>query len=105
MLQLSKEREEINVVNDQLGSPTSTTSISKAVVNLLHNMPAYGIYHFRTLNHCSWYDYACYVFKKKSVDIKVNPVSSSEFITKAVRPKNSTLAATLKYFVLSASEW
>ena len=91
MCRLSDERDEIKVVNDQVGSPTSTTSISKAVVNLLHNMPATGIYHFRNLNHCSWYEYACYIFEKQGKDTKVTPVPSSEFKTKATRPTNSVL--------------
>ncbi len=91
MLKLAENRDELNVVNDQVGSPTSTTSISKAVVNLLHNMPEFGIYHFRTLNHCSWYDYAAYIFEKQGLQVKVNPVPSTEFKTKAERPKNSVL--------------
>ena len=91
MLKLAENRDELNVVNDQVGSPTSTTSISKAVVNLLHNMPEFGIYHFRTLNHCSWYDYATYIFEKQGLQVKVNPVPSTEFKTKAERPKNSVL--------------
>ena len=91
MLRMASEQSEIKVINDQLGSPTSTQSISKAVVNLLHNMPEHGIYHFRTLNHCSWYDYAKYIFEQKECDINVIPVSSDEFKTKAIRPKNSIM--------------
>ncbi len=91
MLELSSNNSEIDVVNDQIGSPTSTASISKAVVNLLHNLPAFGIYHFRTLNHCSWFEYATYIFESQGLDIKVNPVSSKQFKRKASRPKNSVL--------------
>ncbi|MEK9727230.1 MAG: dTDP-4-dehydrorhamnose reductase [Candidatus Margulisiibacteriota bacterium] len=91
MVNLSQQNDEVSVVSDQIGSPTSTTSISKAVVNLLHNMPAFGLYHFRTLNHCSWYDYACFIFETLELDIKVNPVASTQFNSKAKRPKNSVL--------------
>ena len=87
IIALAKENGEVRVVNDQFGSPTSTTSISKAVVNLLLNKPAFGTYHFRTLKHTSWYDFAVYFINKCKIDSAVIPVSSAEFKTKAKRPK------------------
>lgn len=91
ILRLAKEKKDVHIVNDQFGSPTSTTSISKAVVNLILNKPEYGTYHFRTLKHTSWYDFAVYFLEKCKMNVAVIPVSSSEFKTKAKRPKNGVL--------------
>ena len=57
------------------------------LVNLLLNKPAFGTYHFRTLKHTSWYDFAVYFINKCKIDSAVIPVSSAEFKTKAKRPK------------------
>lgn len=90
MLKLSETKDSINVVNDQVGSPTSTKDLANCIVNLIHT-ENYGTYHGTCNGHCSWYDFACKIFELKNIDIKVNPISSEEFNSDAPRPKCSIL--------------
>ena len=90
MLKLSETNSELNVVNDQIGSPTSTVDLAKAIIDLIHT-EHYGIYHGTCEGQCSWYDFAKKIFEIKNIDIKVNPVTSDEFKRPAPRPKYSVL--------------
>ena len=90
MLKLSETNSELNVVNDQIGSPTSTVDLAKAIIDLIHT-EHYGIYHGTSEGQCSWYDFAKKIFEIKNIDIKVNPVTSDEFKRPAPRPKYSVL--------------
>ena len=90
MLKLSETNSELNVVNDQIGSPTSTVDLAKAIIALIHT-EHYGIYHGTCEGQCSWYDFAKKIFEIKNIDIKVNPVTSDEFKRPAPRPKYSVL--------------
>ena len=90
MLKLAEEHEELNVVNDQIGSPTSTVDLAKVIVDLM-GTEHYGVYHATCEGQCSWYDFAKKIFEIKDVDVKVSPVSSDEFKRDAERPKYSVL--------------
>ena len=90
MLKLSETNSELNVVNDQIGSPTSTVDLAKAIIDLIHT-EHYVIYHGTCEGQCSWYDFAKKIFEIKNIDIKVNPVTSDEFKRPAPRPKYSVL--------------
>ena len=90
MLKLSETNSELNVVNDQIGSPTSTVDLAKVIIDLIHT-EHYGIYHGTCEGECSWYDFAKKIFEIKNIDIKVNPVTSDEFKRPAPRPKYSVL--------------
>ena len=90
MLKLADENKELNVVNDQFGSPTSTVDLAKAIIALM-NTEHYGVYHGTCEGKCSWYDFAKKIFKLKNIDIKVNPVTSEEFKRPAPRPAYSVL--------------
>lgn len=90
MLKLAETNSELNVVNDQIGSPTSTVDLAKAIIDLIHT-EHYGIYHGTSEGQCSWYDFAKKIFEIKNIDIKVNPVTSDEFKRPAPRPKYSVL--------------
>ena len=91
ILTKAKKGDALSVVDDQWGTPTSTTTISKGVVNLINNGPEYGTYHFRSLNHTSWYDYATFVLNQCNIKVPVKPVSSDAYRAKAKRPKNGVL--------------
>lgn len=54
----------------------------------------YGIYHATNQGYCSWYEFACEIFKQAGMDVKVNPVDSNAFPVKATRPKNSRMNQT-----------
>ncbi len=91
MLKLSSEKEHIDVVNDQIGSPTYTRDLANLVIDMIQTKK-YGIYHASNENFCSWYDFACEIFKESNINIAVNPITSDKFITKAKRPFNSRLS-------------
>lgn len=91
MLKLAETRDELNVVNDQIGSPTYT----KDLAILLEDMSfsdKYGIYHATNEGTCSWAELAQFAFDVSGINVKVNKVTSSEFPTKAKRPKNSRMS-------------
>lgn len=90
MLKLAQNNKELNVVNDQFGSPTSTVDLAKSIIDLI-NTENYGTYHGTCEGQCSWYDFAKKIFEISNIDIKVNPVSSEEFKRPAPRPKYSVL--------------
>ena len=91
MLRLGKERGAVSVVNDQIGSPTYTYDLSKLLVAMIQT-DKYGRYHATNEGLCSWYDFACEIFRQAGMDeVKVTPVVSSAFPVKAKRPSNSRL--------------
>lgn len=90
MLKLAETNKEVNVVGDQFGSPTSTVDLAKAIIELMQT-EYYGTFHGTCEGECSWYDFACKIFEIKGIDIKVNQVTSEEFVRPAKRPKFSVL--------------
>ncbi len=90
MLKLAGTNKELNVVDDQFGSPTSTKDLAVAIIQLMHT-EYYGTFHATCEGQCSWYDFACMIFDLKGIDIKVNPVTSKEFVRPAKRPTYSVL--------------
>ena len=91
MLRIGKEREELNVVNDQFGSPTFTDQVVEQTYTLLKNHEE-GVYHLSSSGITTWYHFAKEIFSRSGLEVKVNPVSSSEFVTKAIRPAFSKLS-------------
>lgn len=86
-----KDKESINVVNDQIGRPTYTKDLSRLLVDMVES-DKYGTYNVSNEGqYISWYDFAKEIFNQKRITTKVNPVSSSDYPTKAERPKNSRL--------------
>ena len=90
MLRLGKERGAVSVVDDQIGSPTYTYDLSKLVVDMIQT-DKYGTYHATNEGLCSWYEFACEIFKQAKLDVEVTPVDSSAFPAKAKRPNNSRM--------------
>ena len=93
MLRLGKERKEVSVVNDQIGSPTYTYDLARLCVDMIQTKE-YGTYHATNEGICSWYEFACEIFKQAKMDVIVHPVDSTQFPTRAVRPKNSRMNQT-----------
>jgi len=96
MLRLAKEREFLNVVSDQIGSPTYTVDLADFLCFLL-DTKKYGTYHFTNEGFCSWHEFACEAFKLSNVNIKVNKVATEDYKTAAARPKNSRLSKECVY--------
>ena len=93
MIKLSDTKKELNVVADQIGSPTYTVDLAKAVVDMMLS-EKYGVYHLTNEGYVSWADFARAIFKEINVDVKVNDVTTEEYNAKAKRPKNSRLDKT-----------
>ena len=93
MLRLGKERGSVSVVSDQIGSPTYTYDLARLLVDMIET-DKYGIYHATNEGLCSWYEFACEIFKQANLEVEVTPVNSSQFPTKAKRPFNSRMSKT-----------
>ena len=91
MLNLGKTRDSLTVVNDQFGSPTYTYDLAKLLVDMVET-EKYGIYHATNEGICTWYEFACEIFKQAGISVKVSPVSASEYPAKAKRPSNSRMS-------------
>ncbi len=92
MLKLGKEKEQINVVNDQYGSPTYAVDLANIIHQAIEKQIPYGIYHATNLGYTTWYEFTKQIFEKANIDCIVNPVTSEEFGSVAKRPKNSKLS-------------
>lgn len=91
MLNLSKIHTELNVVNDQIGSPTYTSDLAVLLADIIQS-DKYGIYHATNEGTCSWADFAREIFKQARKAVKVNDVPATAYPTKAKRPYNSRLS-------------
>ncbi|SFN57813.1 dTDP-4-dehydrorhamnose reductase [Proteiniclasticum ruminis] len=91
MLDLGKKLGKLTVVNDQFGSPTYTSDLSKLLVEMIQSKE-YGTYHATNEGICSWFEFATEIFKQAGLPVDVQPVDSSAFKTKAVRPLNSRMS-------------
>lgn len=91
MLRLGDEKETLNVVCDQVGSPTYTPDLARLICDLIVT-EKYGIYHGTNENFCSWAEFAAEIMNLGGKKTVINPVPSSEYPTKAERPHNSRLS-------------
>jgi dTDP-4-dehydrorhamnose reductase len=88
-----KNNESLNVVNDQIGSPTWTFDLASAIIEVLEKKPEPGIYHVTNSESCSWFEFAQKIAKSINVDEKlIKPTDSKSFVRPAVRPKYSVLS-------------
>ena len=97
MLNLGKTHDHLTVVDDQVGSPTYTYDLSRLLVDMAEK-ENYGRYHATNEGLCSWYEFACEIFKQAAeIDpaygkVSVSPVSSDQYPAKAKRPSNSRMS-------------
>lgn len=91
MLKLGQERDTLQVVNDQWGSPTFTENVVRNCLTLLDN-DEIGTYHITSEGLINWYDFAREIFDQKNIDVEVEAVDSDAFPTKAKRPYFSKLS-------------
>jgi dTDP-4-dehydrorhamnose reductase len=93
MLKLSKEKESITVVSDQIGSPTYAKDLALAILQIIPaiNNENIQIYHYANKGQCSWFDFASAIMKIAAQNCEVLPIPSSAYKTKAKRPKYSLL--------------
>jgi len=112
MKRLSTERDELKVVDDQTGVPTSNQFIAKQIQQIIPqlNENNVGIYHLVPVGSCSWYEFAQEIIRQTNPQFDLEslyPIQSHEFPTKTKRPKNSVLNnAKIKYiFNLKLDNW
>lgn len=116
MLRLASERDSLNVVNDQTGTPTNANCLAKAILEVIKSkvesqklqekelqfsdsdfqafdfrLSTFGIYNFSNEGSCSWYDFAKNIFEVNNIEIELNPIPTSAYPTPAIRPKYSVL--------------
>lgn len=91
MLRLAETRTELNVVCDQIGSPTYTADLAPLLCDMIQT-EKYGIYHATNEGTCSWAEFAESIFELAGKPVTVHPIPTSEYPTKAVRPLNSRMS-------------
>jgi len=113
MLRLGRERDELSVVNDQMGSPTYAADLADAILEIIrHNKfrdegQSTQIYHYSSEGEISWYRFAKEIFKIEKIACEVNPVTSQQYPTPAKRPKNTLMKKDkiVKEFNIKISNW
>lgn len=109
MRRLGAEKDSINVVCDQIGTPTLADDLAEAIVKMLPQLTAQnsGIYHFTNEGVCSWYDFAREVMVLSGLKCVVHPIPSSAYPTRAVRPFYSVLdkRKIKEVFNIEISHW
>jgi dTDP-4-dehydrorhamnose reductase len=90
MLRLGRERDTVSVVDDQVGSPTFTGHLARALVALAGST-RYGLHHAAAAGECSWFEFARAIFDRARVDCRVEPTTSAELSRPASRPAYSVL--------------
>jgi dTDP-4-dehydrorhamnose reductase len=93
IIRLLSDKDEIDVVNDQVGSPTYTYDLARKLRELIGR--GYGTYHITNTSHCSWYEFAVEIAKIKGIDKKINPITSGKLERPAKRPAFSVLNNTM----------
>ena len=96
MLKLGQDREQLNVIFDQVGSPTYAKDLAQAIMaivqsNQLNNISKPEIYHYSNEGVCSWYDFARQIFEISKIDCDVNAIETKDYPTPATRPHYSLL--------------
>ena len=92
MLRLADERDEISVVNDQIGSPTYAIDLATVILHIINkDSKTFGLYHFSNRGEVSWYQFALAIFNVFHRNMKVHSIDTSHYKTVAQRPKYSVL--------------
>jgi len=109
---LAKEKDQLDVVIDQVGVPTSSIFISKQIQKIITKLPKTnsGIFHLVPNGYCSWYEFSKAIIEKMDHKFKIPkivPIKSKDFSTLAIRPQNSVLDNSLfkSTFMLEFNDW
>lgn len=108
MLRLAQNLKELNVVSDQIGTPTYAKDLAEVIVKIIKtNSTAYGLYHYSNEGVASWYDFAKKIFKLSEIEINLGAIPTSSYPTPAERPKYSVLDKTKikQNLTTSISKW
>jgi dTDP-4-dehydrorhamnose reductase len=113
MLRLGRERDELSVVNDQIGSPTYAADLADAILEIIrHNKfrdvaQTTQIYNYSNEGEISWHEFAKEIFKLAEIDCKVSPIKAQQYPTPAKRPRNTLMNKDkiVKVFNIKISNW
>ena len=109
MRKLGSERENLNVIFDQIGTPTNAYDLATAIITALPQIKTgeKEIYHFTNEGVCSWYDFALEIMEQSHLSCKVNPIESKDYPTPAPRPHYSVLnkAKIKQRFGITIPHW
>jgi len=110
MLRLGQEREQLNVIFDQIGSPTYARDLARGILKtipLIHDNKGVSVYHFSNEGVCSWYDFAQTIFELSHINCVLTPIETKAYPTPAKRPHFSVLnkAKIRKKFNLTIPYW
>jgi dTDP-4-dehydrorhamnose reductase len=92
MLNFGREKGQVSVVADQYMSPTSTADAAEIILRALKNQVPSGIYHVVNSGSASWWEFAARIFERCRANVECKPIATSEFLTKAKRPRYSVLS-------------
>lgn len=114
MLRLGNELEQLNVVSDQIGTPTNARDLASVILQIIPslfkqqcNSDKVEIYHYSNAGFCSWYDFVVAIFEMNNISCKVKPIPSSFYSTIAKRPYYSVMdkSKIIKKFKLDSKHW
>lgn len=108
MLRLMKERESLNVVNDQFGCPTYAADLADAIMKIISSgLKKPGIYHYSNQGITTWYGFATAIKELSNSNCKVNPVTTAEYPTAAKRPGYTAMDSSKirDAFSISIPQW
>lgn len=108
MLKLAQDRDELNIVADQVGTPTYAMDLANALLTIIdNNDQKYGLYHYSNEGVASWYDFAHAIFELNNKQLRLKPIKTIDFPTKAKRPAYSVLDKTKikQHFQLLIPHW
>lgn len=92
MLKLGAERDELNIIADQVGTPTYAIDLANVIFDIIESdSDAYGTYHYSNEGVTSWFDFAQAIFDISATQVKANPIPGSAYPTKAIRPAFSVM--------------
>ncbi|MDZ7898881.1 MAG: dTDP-4-dehydrorhamnose reductase [Arcicella sp.] len=92
MIKLGTDRDSLGIIADQVGTPTYGVDLAGALLDIIaSDKKAYGIYHYSNEGAISWYDFAQAIFELGNIQVKVKPLKTSEYPTKAARPAFSVM--------------
>ncbi len=92
MLRLGKERDELSIVSDQIGSPTYAGDLAAVIFEIISSgSKKYGVYHYSNEGEISWFEFAKAIFEESNLNIKLLPIKSEFYPTPAKRPQFSVM--------------
>ncbi|MBI5023123.1 MAG: NAD(P)-dependent oxidoreductase [Candidatus Magasanikbacteria bacterium] len=104
MLKLGREKKELDLVDEEVSSPTYVVDLARATRELIESGAPAGIYHRTNAGACTWYEWAKKIFELSKLNVKLNPVLADKFPRPAPRPKFSKLLNTKLPFLRSWEE-